>query len=461
MRVDVLVAEVGSTTTLVNAFSGVFAGSGRSRLVGQGIARTTVLEGDVTAGLQEAVKSLEDSLGARLTWDSMLASSSAAGGLRMTVHGLAYEMTARAAREAALGAGAIVRMITAGPMTPRDGETLARIRPSIILLAGGVDHGERHTVVHNARVIASLRLHAPVVYAGNVAAREEVTSILHGAGLRVMPVANVYPRIDHLNVEPARRAIQRVFEERIVVAPGMEKIRDMVDGAIVPTPGAVMNAAGLLYREIGDLVVLDVGGATTDVHSVTEGSEEISKILSSPEPLAKRTVEGDLGVFVNAANVAERIGWGLLDREMGADSRSLLESMVSAGHAIPETPAETALVERLALECARVALQRHAGVVRTVAGYSGMSRIAEGKDLTRVKWVIGTGGALARLAGGRGIIGTILERVACAGAWGGQALYPSSAEVLIDNDYVMSSVGVLGLSHPEAATQILKQSLGV
>ncbi|MPU17892.1 DNA mismatch repair protein MutL, partial [Acinetobacter baumannii] len=72
--------------------------------------------------------------------------------------------------------------------------------------------------------------------------------------------------------------------------------KEMVDGAIMPTPGAVMEATKLLYEIIGDVIVVDVGGATTDVHSVTEGSVEILDILVTPEPKAKRTVEGDLGV---------------------------------------------------------------------------------------------------------------------------------------------------------------------
>ena len=54
-------------------------------------------------------------------------------------------------------------------------------------------------------------------------------------------------------------------------------------------------------------MVQDVGGATTDLHSVTEGSEEISRILVSPEPKAKRTVEGDLGVYINMRNIVDSI----------------------------------------------------------------------------------------------------------------------------------------------------------
>jgi uncharacterized protein (TIGR01319 family) len=110
----------------------------------------------------------------------------------------------------------------------------------------------------------------------------------------------------------------------------MEHIRDLVTGSILPTPGAVMEAAQLLYEEIGDLAVLDIGGATTDVHSVTQGSDEIAQLLTAPEPFNKRTVEGDLGLFVNAHHLVEQIGEAKLSRELNLDVRDLRTSPISS-----------------------------------------------------------------------------------------------------------------------------------
>jgi len=50
-HIDVLVAEIGSTTTVVNAFNGI--GTSSPSFVGQGQAPTSVLEGDVNIGLME------------------------------------------------------------------------------------------------------------------------------------------------------------------------------------------------------------------------------------------------------------------------------------------------------------------------------------------------------------------------------------------------------------------------
>ena len=461
MRINVLVAEIGSTTTVVNAFNGIGntcqtgecqSGTISPKFIGQGQAPTSVLDGDVTVGLRGAVENLKKNLDLNeLEWDEMLATSSAAGGLRMTVHGLVYDMTVRAAKEAALGAGAIMKLATAGKLRRTDLKKIQEINPNIILIAGGVDYGERETALHNFEMIASLKLEIPVIYAGNIENHEEVRLIAEDFGVKLYIVENVYPKVDILNVEPTRRVIQQVFEEHIIHAPGMSKVRDMVNGPIIPTPGAVMEAAKLLKEEIGDLVVFDVGGATTDVHSVTEGTEEISRMLISPEPVAKRTVEGDLGVFVNLPHVVEKIGLNNLLNEF-ADAEELIKN----AKPIPETDGEKRFIERLTKEAVMTSLERHAGGMRHFYGPSGKKTVAEGKDLTGVKYIIGTGGALTRLPARESILKSI-------GSYGkGLELFPKSeAQVLIDNNYIMASLGVLSKVHPKEALDLMKESMGI
>lgn len=450
MRINVLVAEIGSTTTVVNAFNGI--GSPCPKFVGQGQAPTTVLDGDVTVGLKGAVEDMKKNIGAdEITWDEMLATSSAAGGLRMSVHGLVYDMTVRAAKEAALGAGGILKHTTAGKMRRTDLKKIQEINPNIILVAGGVDYGERETALHNFELISSMGLNIPVIYAGNIENHDEIKEIAEEKNIRLYIVENVYPKVDFLNVEPTRKVIQQVFEEHIIHAPGMTKVRDMVNGPIIPTPGAVMEAAKLLKEALGDLVVFDVGGATTDVHSVTEGSEEISRILISPEPVAKRTVEGDLGMFVNLPHVVEKIGMENLLKEF-PDAEELIKN----AKPIPETDREKEFIERLAKEAVLTSMERHAGALRHLYGSTGKKTVAEGKDLTNVKYIIGTGGALTRLP----------HRVEILKAVGthskGTELFPNKdAKILIDNYYIMASLGVLSKRYPEDALALMKESMEI
>lgn len=452
MKIDVLVAEIGSTTTVVNAFHHI--NTDNPIFWGQGQAPTSVMEGDVRKGLQEAINDLCQKKNIdSLEYKEMLATSSAAGGLKMTVHGLVYDMTAKAAKEAALGAGAIIHLVTAGKLRRTDLQKIKEIHPNLILIAGGVDFGERDTAIYNAELIRSMDLQTPIIYAGNVENQEEIKLIFdEESGVKLYLVDNVYPKIDDLNVEPARKVIQDAFEDHIIHAPGMEHVRELVNGPIIPTPGAVMEATKLLYECIGNLVVLDVGGATTDLHSVTEDSEQIGRILVNPEPKAKRTVEGDLGVFVNMKNIVNVIGKEKLAEEL---PNLNLDHIMETYQAIPKTEDEIAFVERLTKEAVIKAVERHAGRIRYVYGPSGRTTLAEGKDLTQVKYIIGTGGALTRLPNRVEIMKSIMKHDPS-----GMLLFPGEkAEILVDNDYIMASLGVLSKKYKEAAIKLLEKSL--
>ena len=457
MKVDVLVAEIGSTTTVVNAFIGL--DSEKPIFWAQGQAPTSVLQGDVRVGLQGAIDDLKRKKGIdTLEYDEMLATSSAAGGLKMTVHGLVYDMTAKAAREAALGAGGIIHDITVGRLRRTDLQKIKEIKPNLILIAGGVDFGERDTAIYNAEMIRSMGLHIPVVYAGNIENQEEMKLIFdEESGQELYLVDNVYPKIDQLNVEPCRKVIQAAFEDNITKAPGMEHVRDMVNGPIIPTPGAVMECTKLLYDCLGEVMTIDVGGATTDVHSVAEDSDAIARVLVAPEPVAKRTVEGDLGLYVNRYKVIESIGEEKLRKECEEKLMIDLDKTLETYVAIPKNEDEFKLVERLCKEATLRAVERHAGSIRYVYGPSGRSTVAEGKDLTQIKYIVGTGGALTRLPHGKDIMALIPKDNET-----GMKLYPSDAvQILQDNDYIMASLGVLSKTHREGAIKLLGQSLGL
>ncbi len=455
MKVDVLVAEIGSTTTVVNAFKDI--NTENPIFWAQGQAPTSVLEGDVRIGLKGAMDDLCRKMNIdSLEYDEMLATSSAAGGLKMTVHGLVYDMTAKAAKEAALGAGGIIHYITAGRLRRTDLQKIKDIKPNLILLAGGVDYGERDTAIYNAEMIRSMGLRTPIIYSGNVENQEEMRLIFdEESGQKLYIVENVYPKIDELNVEPCRKVIQEAFEDHITNAPGMEHVRDMVNGPIIPTPGAVMECTKLLNECIGNVMVIDVGGATTDIHSVCEDSEMVARVLVSPEPKAKRTVEGDLGVYVNRMKVIESIGEAKLRaecEEMGIDLDATLESYV----AIPKNEAEFKLVERLTKEAVLKAVERHAGKLRYVYGPSGRVTLAEGKDLTQVRYIVGTGGALTRLPHRV----EIMKSIAKSNESGLLLIPTDHAEILVDNDYIMASLGVLSTRYKEAAIKLLEKSIG-
>jgi len=442
--VDALVAEIGSTTTVLSAFDGLDAAAGTApRLLGQGFAPTSVAAGDVGIGADAARAALEETLGP-LAPRVTLATSSAAGGLRMTVHGLTQKMTAMAAREAALGAGGVVELTTAGRLRDHDLWQVEAAAPGLILLAGGVEGGDTEVVLFNAAQLARLKVRPIVVYAGNSAVSGEARAILEAEGFGVRVTSNVYPAVDELDIVPARHVIHDAFEEHIIHAPGMERIAEFVNGGILPTPGAVLIAAELLADALGDLVVIDVGGATTDVHSVTDGSPEMAAIATDPQPHAKRTVEGDLGTYVSAAHVAELIPEA--------------ERPDPLPPAVPSTAGETAAAVLLAGTAARVGVERHAGQLAHLYTPKGRQTVARGRDLTACRLLVGTGGALTRLPGGEEMLASV--RASTAG--GERLLPPADARVALDRDYVLAACGALSTRFPaDAVVALMRASLGV
>lgn len=443
-RIDALVTEIGSTTTVVSAFEGLADWpDSEPVLLGQGVSATTVLQGDVRVGVDAARADLEAEIGP-LAPAVTLATSSAAGGLRMTVHGLTTKMTAMAAREAALGAGGVVEYQTAGLLRDVDLERIDEAAPGLILLAGGVEGGDTETVLANARRLAELESRAIVVYGGNSAVASEARELLERAGFRVRVTPNVYPDVDELDIIPARAVIHDAFEEHITHAPGMERIGEIVSGRILPTPGAVLIAAEILAAEIGDLVVIDVGGATTDVHSVTDGSPEIAALQTEPQPRSKRTVEGDLGTFVSARHVA-----ALLPET---------ERPEVLPPALPNTLADIEAAAALAQVAARVAVHRHAGALAHLYTPKGRQTVARGRDLTACRFVIGTGGALTRLSGGE----RILESVRANPSGDERLLPPSDVRIALDAHYIFAACGALSTHFAAGAVAMLmRASAGV
>jgi len=452
MKIDVLVAEIGSTTTIVNAFN---IHSKNPEFLGRGVSNTTV-DSDVTKGLQQAIDKLAKVLQvSKIEYTEMFASSSAAGGLRMTVHGLVYEMTVRASKEAALNAGANIHLITANKVTDDDLKRIIEINPNITLIAGGTDYGEKETALYNIKKILNLDLKIPIIYAGNIENQGEIKQYFKKLNVEkyLKIVENVYPRVDYLNILPLRKVIYETFEENIIHAKGMNNILDMVNQNIMPTPGSVMESTMILKEKLGNIITIDVGGATTDIHSVSIPSDDFADFQEG-EPLSKRTVEGDLGLFINHKNVIKLITRETLIKNLFLSEQEY-DEMVKNYSYIPKTKQEKDFVFELTKKCVELGLNRHVGDLKRVYTSSGMKIIPEGKDLSQVEYIVLTGGALVNLENTENIVRQYIKKNPT------KLLPRKDVVILRDFDYILSSVGVLSLKYPDIAFDLLKKSLRI
>ncbi len=294
-----------------------------SALVATANHRTTI-DTDVLDGWEACLAELA-SVEPRATDAPVLACSSAGGGLRIGVVGNEELVTAEAGRRVALSSGGRVVHVAHGGLN-RDGvERLRASRPDVVLLVGGTDGGNAEVLLACAAALATARWRGPVVVAGNVDARDQVAALLDRAGTPYVLADNVVPRIGVLVPESARAAIREMFLRHVIGGKHLSKRADftaMVRGA---TPDVVLTAVELLAHGLdderpgaGDVVVVDVGGATTDVHSVVEVDPEeagLARQVVAAVPVS-RTVEGDLGMRWSAEHtVDEGLGAGVLGDE--------------------------------------------------------------------------------------------------------------------------------------------------
>jgi uncharacterized protein (TIGR01319 family) len=421
--------DVGSTFTKAAAVD--LAGG---ELIGTA-SHPTTLGTDVLDGVDALTE------GFALPGAQVLACSSAGGGLRLAVIGYEALITADAARRVGLSAGARIVHVAAGPLGDADLAELAASRPDLLLLAGGTDGGNADVLLHNASALASARLGVPVVAAGNAAAGARVEAVLSAAGQAVVRAENLLPRIGDLEPGPARAAVRQAFLSHVIGGKGLSagpRFASLVRG---PTPDAVLTAVELLADLRGDVVAVDIGGATTDVYSAVTPDPEEAGLRRAPAGVLwrNRTVEADLGVRwsapgVVAAAAAERLGGGELAgpaAELAGDPRTL-----------PASAESRDADQRLAQLAAVVALRRHA---RSAPG-------SPARDLRQARLVIASGGVVRHSAQPAAILAPALADH--AGGW----LLPTDPLVVADVQYVLAAAGLLAGPHPDAAARLLSTS---
>ena len=453
---NVLLIDFGSTYTKITAVD-----LEKEEILGTARGITTV-ETDITDGLKQGLAELFARTG-KLEFDRVLGCSSAAGGLKMIAIGLVSELTAEAAKRAALGAGAKVLGVYCGELSEYEIEEIAACRADIILLAGGTDGGNKEVILHNARMLTLLQQDIPIVVAGNKSVAPQVVKILSSEMSEVEHTENVMPKLNSLNILPARETIRNVFLKRIVQAKGLDKANSLVDRMVMPTPAAVMKAAELLSQGteheagIGDIMVVDIGGATTDVYSIAKGQPTNSTVLlrGLPEPFAKRTVEGDLGMRYSASALRKASG-----SQMIADYAQASEEAVDAYVAkveadvdyLPQTEEEARVEIAMGKTCSRLGAERHAGFLETYSTPCGMAQVQTGKDLTEVQVVVGTGGVIIHNQEPESILRGLQFDAANP-----LALKPKAPDYWIDRQYIMASMGLLSEEHPDAALRMMKK----
>lgn len=452
-----LTTDFGSTFTKLTAID-----SRTERIVGTSCAFTTI-ETDIAEGFHNALAKLEAKIG-RWDYDKLLCSSSAGGGLKMVALGLVPELTAKAAKMAASSAGAKVVKTYSFEISKSEQHEIYEINPDVVLLCGGTDGGNKDVIVANARRLCAIEREFTIIAAGNKSASYELEEIFAESGKDYIITDNVMPTFNALNIAPAKESIRSVFIRRIIDAKGLTGIQRMADADIVPTPLAVMSACELLSKGtkgeagIGEFMAVDLGGATTDIYSMSHGKPVMDNVLVKglPEPFSKRTVEGDLGMRYSLGSLIDESDMDRLVQWSGADEEQIL-SWAGRCTDCPDTLAdsdespEMRIEEALARSAVAIALERHCGVMESAYTPLGEIYSVTGKDLTGIDYIIGIGGA---------IINSLHPERILAGANYDTAkpnsLKPKSLAYMVDTKYIMAAMGLLSGTDADLALRIMK-----
>ncbi len=469
----ILATDCGSTTTKAILIE---LKDGEYRLTTRGEAPTTVEApfDDVTVGVTNSTREVEELSGRTILDENgkiitpakddktgvnlYLSTSSAGGGLQMTVAGVVKAMSAESAERAALGAGAIIMDVIAVDDGRKDFEKIERIRalrPDMILMSGGTDGG---TVTHLVDLAEMLRsadpkprlgvgLKLPVIYAGNIEARKPVEDVV-ATVVDLREVENLRPSMDRENLGPAREAIHELFLEHVMQqAPGYAKLMTWTSSGIMSTPNAVGKIMETIAKERGiNVLGVDIGGATTDVFSVFGG-------------IFNRTVSANLGMSYSICNVLTEAGLPNIKRWIpfgvnDASLRNQLRNKMIRPTTIPQTLKDLQIEQAVSREALRLAFEHHKSLARGLKGVQQKRSIGEalsqgdtGATLVKMldlNMVVGSGGVLSH-APHRGQSAMMMM----------DAYQPEGVTMLaVDSIFMMPQLGVLSTILPEAATHV-------
>ena len=419
----ILATDVGSTTTKARFFH---LREGEWRFLVAGEAPTTVETPyeDVTLGVRNAVREVEEMTGHRILSESgdrivvpcdgrigvdlYCTTSSAGGGLQMMVAGLIKTMTAESAYRAALGAGSIVMDVIARDDGRRPHQKIQRIRslrPDMILLAGGIDGGESAHVMEIAELINAAEpkprlgvdYELPVVYAGNKTLRSQIEKLMN-KGFALSIVDNIRPVLEAENTEPARDAIHELFMEHVMShAPGYTKLMKWTSVPIMPTPageGLAMRLIASTYKM--NVLGVGLGGATTNVYSIV-GERFV------------RSVSANLGMSYSVTNVMKSAGIENIVRwlpfKLGEEdvAMRLMNKMIRPT-TIPQTLEDLVVEHSVAREALRLGLEHHKTIATRLKGIRVERTLADTFDqkleetyirMMDIDIIAGTGGLLS------------------------------------------------------------------
>lgn len=437
-----LTVDIGSTFTKLHLLD-----AKNLKILGSANSFTTV-DTDVRYGYNKALMKLREQT--KDDYDIILGCSSASGGLKVVVVGFSENLTTKAARLASLSSGARILGSFFYKLKDEDLEEIKKLNPDIIVLSGGTNRGNKDNIIYNADRLKNFKI--PIVVCGNVAANEEIENIFRNSNTKYEITENVMPKTGHINYIPLRTKISDIFIKEIAKAKGIEKLSKSFK-EFIPTPISVQKAISNYVKfKKEDTMSIDIGGATTDIHSICKSYSGEENIISPliDEPYEKRTVEGDMGMRYSALAIYESVGNEEFLKYNVVNAYEKCKYRFLHPDYLPDTKEEIYFDKVLAKIAVKTSLKRHIGYLKEERTKNRYIYRQFGKDLRSVKNFIATGGVLINSKDAK----EILEEINIIDD---KFLKPKNLKYFLDEEYILSACGLMALVDEEVSYKIIEK----
>lgn len=441
-----LLVDVGSTYTKLHLVDT------NENVILAGASSYTTVETDVREGFNKAYKKLREI--SDVKYDKILGCSSASGGLKVIAIGFSKSLTTDAARLASLSSGARILDVYSYELKDEEVEEIKSAGADIIVLCGGTDHGNRDNIIYNAKKLAKGSVKTPVVVAGNIDTHEEIRDIFNKADVPCDFTENVMPTTNTINYRPLRKTIGDLFIKTIAHAKGIDLLSQDFE-ILLPTPVAVQKAMSVYAKHLDKVILsVDIGGATTDIHSIGKTYYGEENVISPPidEPYEKRTVEGDMGMRYSATALYESVGDEPFLKFGIKDAKEKTEFRFNHTNYIPDNEEDLFFDNALCYIATHTSLMRHVGHIKKIKTPTRTIYEQYGKDLRPAEMFIGTGGLLINSNDPKKILSAIRDLDE-------KYLINRDVKCYLDKDYILSSAGLISTVDEEASYKLLKKYL--
>ncbi|WP_288961956.1 glutamate mutase L [uncultured Peptoniphilus sp.] len=441
-----LLVDVGSTYTKLHLVDT------SKNVILAGASSYTTVETDVREGFNKAYKKLREI--SDVKYDKILGCSSASGGLKVIAIGFSKSLTTDAARLASLSSGARILDVYSYELKDEQVEEIKSAGADIIVLCGGTDHGDRDNIIYNAKKLAKGSVKTPVVVAGNIDTHGEIRDIFNKADVPCDFTENVMPTTNTINYRPLRKTIGDLFIKTIAHAKGIDLLSQDFE-ILLPTPVAVQKAMSVYAKHLDKVILsVDIGGATTDIHSIGKTYYGEENVISPPidEPYEKRTVEGDMGMRYSATALYESVGDEPFLKFGIKDAKEKTEFRFNHTNYIPDNEEDLFFDNALCYIATHTSLMRHVGHIKKIKTPTRTIYEQYGKDLRPAEMFIGTGGSLINSDDPEKILSAIRDLDE-------KYLINRDVKCYLDKDYILSSAGLISTVDEEASYKLLKKYL--